>query len=80
MAAGWSRKAQLEVGVLVAFTLYINRFFDPIRDLSQQYTQLQRAGVAAERIFQILDMPVEVVDKPDAEQLPQIRARSSSAT
>ncbi|GAC1618053.1 MAG: ABC transporter ATP-binding protein [Ktedonobacteraceae bacterium] len=63
----------LQVGVLVAFTLYINRFFDPIREISQQYAQLQRAGVAAERIFQILEMPVDIVDKPDAEQLPQIR-------
>src|SRR5215470_5656195 len=62
----------LRVGMLVAFTLYINRFFDPIRDLSQQYTQLQRSGVAAERIFQILDMPIEIQDKPNAEELPQI--------
>ncbi len=71
---GWlvSRGA-LQVGVLVAFTLYINRFFDPIRDISQQYTQLQRAGVAAERIFQILEMPVEIVDKPGAVELPTIR-------
>jgi ATP-binding cassette subfamily B protein len=61
------------VGVLVAFTLYINRFFDPIRDISQQYSQLQRAGVAAERIFQILAVPVDIVDKPDAKSLPQIR-------
>ncbi len=59
--------------MLVAFTLYINRFFDPIRDLSQQYTQLQRSGVAAERIFQILDMPVDIVDSPDAEKLPRVR-------
>ncbi|HZU66324.1 MAG TPA: ABC transporter ATP-binding protein [Ktedonobacteraceae bacterium] len=63
----------LTVGTLVAFTLYINRFFDPIRDISQQYTQLQRAGVAAERIFQILDMPVEIVDRPGAQDLPQIK-------
>jgi len=63
----------LKIGILVAFTLYINRFFDPIRDISQQYSQLQRAGVAAERIFQILEMPVDIVDKPGAEQLPQIR-------
>ncbi|HLI68553.1 MAG TPA: ABC transporter ATP-binding protein [Ktedonobacteraceae bacterium] len=71
---GWLvSKGQLEVGVLVAFTLYINRFFDPIRDISQQYSQLQRAGVAAERIFQILGMPVEIVDKPGAEQLPQVK-------
>src|SRR5947209_5078392 len=66
-------QGKLQVGVLVAFTLYINRFFDPIREISQQYTQLQRAGVAAERIFQILDMSVDIVDKPDAKELPQIR-------
>jgi ABC-type multidrug transport system fused ATPase/permease subunit len=66
-------QGQLMIGVLVAFTLYINRFFDPIRDLSQQYTQLQRAGVAAERIFQILDVPVEIQDKAGALTLPQIR-------
>ena len=65
-------KGHLEVGVLVAFTLYINRFFDPIRDLSQQYTQLQRSGVALERINQIMDIPVEVKDKPDAGVLPDI--------
>lgn len=62
----------LQIGVLVAFTLYINRFFDPIRELSQQYTQLQRAGVAAERVFQIMSVPVEIQDSPDAQTLPQI--------
>jgi ATP-binding cassette subfamily B protein len=66
-------QGKLEVGVLVAFTLYINRFFDPIRDISQQYSQLQRAGVAAERIFQILDMPVEITDRPGSIELPQIK-------
>jgi ABC-type multidrug transport system fused ATPase/permease subunit len=66
-----SQKA-LQVGVLVAFTLYINRFFDPIRELSQQYTQLQRAGVAAERIFQILTVPAEIQDRRDAYDLPPI--------
>jgi ABC-type multidrug transport system fused ATPase/permease subunit len=66
-------QGHLQVGVLVAFTLYINRFFDPIRELSQQYTQLQRSGVAAERIFQILAMPIEIVDRPNASILPQVR-------
>src|SRR5258706_9075362 len=63
----------LTIGTLVAFTLYINRFFDPIRDLSQQYSQLQRSGVAAERIFNILDVRVDIADKPDAADLPPIR-------
>ncbi|MBE3560784.1 MAG: ABC transporter ATP-binding protein, partial [Ktedonobacteraceae bacterium] len=63
----------LQVGVLVAFTLYINRFFDPIRDLSQQYTQLQRAGIAAERIYQIMSIPVEIKDRAGAQDLPTVR-------
>jgi ATP-binding cassette subfamily B protein len=66
-------RGALPIGVLVAFTLYINRFFDPIRDLSQQYTQLQRSGVAAERIFNILDVPIEITDTPGAMELPPIR-------
>ncbi len=63
----------LQVGILVSFTLYINRFFDPIRDLSQQYTQLQRSGVAAERIVQIMNVPVDIKDRSGAREMPQIR-------
>ena len=66
-------RGALQIGILVSFTLYINRFFDPIRDLSQQYTQLQRSGVAAERISQILHVPVEIQDRPGALELPQIQ-------
>jgi ATP-binding cassette subfamily B protein len=66
-------RGALQIGVLVAFTLYINRFFDPIRDLSQQYTQLQRAGVGAERIFNIMDMPIQIQDRADALTLPPVR-------
>jgi ATP-binding cassette subfamily B protein len=62
----------MEIGFLVAFTLYINRFFDPIRDMTQQYTNMQRATVAAERIFEILDWPQEVSDAPDATELETI--------
>jgi len=70
---GWQISlGRLQIGVLLAFILYINRFFDPIRDLSQQYTQLQRAGVAAERIFQILGAKVDIVDAPNAQTLPPI--------
>jgi ATP-binding cassette subfamily B protein len=66
-------QGHLQVGVLVAFTLYINRFFDPIRDLSQQYNQLQRTAVATERIFELLDMKAEIGDRPGAPDLPQVR-------
>ncbi len=62
----------MQIGFLVSFTLYINRFFDPIRDMTQQYTNMQRATVAAERIFEILDWPQEVSDAPDAKEFQSI--------
>ncbi len=63
----------LELGVLVAFALYIQRFFEPIRHLTMQYSQLQRAMAAGVRIFEVLDLEPEVKDDPDAAELPQIQ-------
>ena len=63
----------LTIGALVSFVLYTNRFFDPIRDVTQQYINLQRATVAAERIFEILDTPQTVAERPNAEVLPTTR-------
>lgn len=60
-------------GVLVAFLLYINRFFDPIRDLSRRYDSFQSTMAGSERIFALLDAPIEVQDKPQAVQLPEIK-------
>lgn len=59
-------------GVLVAFLLYISRFFDPIRDLSRRYDSFQSTMAGSERIFALMDTPVEVQDEPDAVQLPDI--------
>ncbi|MFQ5860650.1 MAG: ABC transporter ATP-binding protein, partial [Dehalococcoidia bacterium] len=66
-------RGELAVGVLVAFALYIQRFFDPIRNLTMQYTQLQRAMTSGARIFELLDTQPEVTDRPDAQELPRIR-------
>lgn len=62
-------------GILTAFTLYIGRFFDPIRDLVLQYTMLQRAMAGGERIFEVLDTKARIVDKPDAIELEEIEGR-----
>jgi ATP-binding cassette subfamily B multidrug efflux pump len=62
-------------GVLVAFVLYINRFFDPIRDLSRRYDSLQSTMAGAERIFALLDTEAEVQDAPGAIELPAIQGR-----
>ena len=62
-----------EIGVLVAFAFYIQRFFEPIRQLTMQYSQLQRAMAAGVRIFEVLDLKPEVQDDPDAPDLPEIK-------
>ncbi len=65
----------LKVGALVGFALYVNRLFDPIGQVTQQYSTLQRATVAAERVFALLDEPVEIADRPGAIALPPIEGR-----
>jgi ATP-binding cassette subfamily B protein len=54
----------LEVGVLVTFILSVQRFFEPVRLLSMQYTVMQRAMAAGHRIFEVLDVPVTIRDAP----------------
>ncbi len=56
----------LDLGVMVAFIFYVQRFFDPIRSLTLQHTMMQRAMVSGRRIFEVLDVPVEMRDKPGA--------------
>ncbi len=62
----------LTIGELVLFIALIDRFFEPIRDLSQQYTVLQATMAAGERIFEVLDVEPEVRDAPTAIALPPI--------
>ena len=59
----------LDIGVMVAFLFYVQRFFDPIRSLSIQYSIMQRAMAAGQRIFEVLDVDVDVRDRRDAIEL-----------
>ncbi|MBX2882676.1 MAG: ABC transporter ATP-binding protein/permease, partial [Granulosicoccus sp.] len=56
----------LELGVMVAFLFYIQRFFDPIRSLTMQYSVMQRAMASGQRLTEVLDVPLEVKDAEDA--------------
>ena len=60
---------ELELGVVVAFLFYVQRFFDPIRSLTIQYSIMQRAMASGQRIFEVLDVPVTVKDRPGAQPL-----------
>lgn len=63
----------LSLGTLVAFVQYMQRFYWPIRDLSDRYTTLQQAMASSERIFGVLDEPEEVVDPPSPVHLNRVR-------
>lgn len=63
---------QLDVGVMVAFIFCVQRFFDPIRTLTMQYTVMQRAMASGHRIFEVLDVEVTLSDKKDAQVLPDV--------
>ena len=59
-------------GVMLAFPMWIQRFFEPIRHLTMQYSQLQRGMAAGVRIFEVIDLVPEVQDDADAIDMPQI--------
>jgi ATP-binding cassette subfamily B protein len=57
---GWVMEGTLTLGALVAFLQYSQRFFRPISDMSEKFNVLQAAMASSERIFKLLDTPVEV--------------------
>ena len=61
---------QMQVGVLVSFLLYLQRFFDPLIDLSQFYSTFQSAGAALEKISGVLDEPPSVPEPESPATLP----------
>ncbi|MCB9139348.1 MAG: ABC transporter ATP-binding protein [Caldilineaceae bacterium] len=73
---GWLvLRDSLTAGTLVAFVLYVDRFFDPIRELAQRYNTFQATMAAGERIFTLLDTPPDLADAPGAVPLPPIQGR-----
>lgn len=67
LAGGYAvATGRIQLGVMIAFIFYVQRFFDPIRTLSQQYTVMQRAMAGGQRVFEVLDVPIHIADTPDA--------------
>jgi ATP-binding cassette, subfamily B, bacterial len=60
----------LLVGTLMAFLLYIQRFFDPIRTITMEYAQLQRAMASGARVFELLDVKPEMMDSLESVKIP----------
>jgi len=62
----------ITAGVLVAFVLYVDRFFEPIRDLSRRFDTLQSTMAGGERILELLNTPIEVRDAENADEMESI--------
>jgi ABC-type multidrug transport system fused ATPase/permease subunit len=62
----------LTIGTLLAFTLYLSNFFDPVQQLSQLYNTFLSAAAALDRITDVLAEEPDVVDSPDASPLPPV--------
>ncbi len=62
---------QLTVGGFIAFNLYLGMLIMPLRSLGTRIGQAQRATASGERIFQVMDEPEEIADRPDAVPLPE---------
>jgi ABC-type multidrug transport system fused ATPase/permease subunit len=65
-------EGEMTVGTLLAFTLYLANFFDPVQQLSQLYNTFLSATAALDRITVVLDEEPDIVDAPDARELPTI--------
>ena len=65
----------LPTEVLVAFAMYIQRFFEPVRNLTMQYTEVQRAMASGVGVFELMDVRPDIKDAPHAAPLPTINGR-----
>ena len=55
----------LTAGEIVAFYLYLSRFFNPVQNIADQLNQIQKATTSSERLFNLLDVQPESLDKPN---------------
>jgi ATP-binding cassette subfamily B multidrug efflux pump len=65
----------LEVGVLFAFVMFLLRMFEPIRLMTIEFTQFQKAMASGARIFELLDIEPDLADKPSAPDIEQLKGR-----
>ncbi|MBR0462478.1 MAG: ABC transporter ATP-binding protein [Erysipelotrichaceae bacterium] len=68
-------KYHITAGEILAFYLYLSKFFNPIQNLSDQLNSLQKAFTASERIFNLLDVQPQVLDKEDAIEIEKFEGR-----
>jgi ATP-binding cassette subfamily B protein len=73
VGGGLVLEGQLTAGVMIAYILFVQRFFDPIRALTMHYNVFQRAMASGERIFEVLDVSIDIQNVSDAVDLKQVK-------
>ncbi|MCL0065640.1 ABC transporter ATP-binding protein/permease [Dehalococcoidia bacterium] len=68
-------EGKMGAGALIAFLLYVQRFFNPVQELAMMYAEIQRAMASGVRIFEMLDVKPEINDIPQAIELPPVKGR-----
>ena len=75
VAYGWggvlSARGSLSIGTLVALTAYLARLYGPLTALSNVQVDVRTALVSFDRVFEVLDLPPMIAEKPDAKQIPR---------
>jgi len=64
---------EITIGTIVIFQRYIGKFFEPIQEFAEQLNIIQSASASAERIFDLLDEKIEIVDSPNAVELKDLK-------
>lgn len=62
-------------GEIVAFYLYLSRFFNPVQNIADQINHIQKARTSSERLFNLLDVQPELTDKPNAIQINSFKGK-----
>ncbi|MCR5184960.1 MAG: ABC transporter ATP-binding protein/permease [Bacilli bacterium] len=68
-------KLSLTPGSVLAFYLYLSKFFNPVQNIADQLNEIQKANAACEKLFNLLDVPSEIVDREDAIEIDQFEGR-----
>lgn len=66
----WVHEGTLTVGTVAFFVLTLSRLFEPVQQLSQLFNMVQSAGAGLQKVYDLLDMPVDVPERPGAIDLP----------
>jgi ATP-binding cassette subfamily B protein len=68
-------RGEFTIGTIVAFGTYLTQLYGPLMSLTNAPVEFAQSMVSFERVFEVLDMPVEIQEKPDARALPPVAGR-----